>query len=189
VSKADKEQAVRQAAGSVAPMDVILTTNFDWWNPLTWSARMIREKTSSKYSHVFVGGGNGIGYTTDWRFKEVNLVDYLLEQDAFLILRYPGLTDEQKFAGLKAAAGEVGKLYPVSDILSMIVQNTIDPGAYRLKVDSPNKICSQCVGWLFRDVMKYPLLPQKHEDTSMLVPGDFEEQPGAVEIARWPARK
>jgi hypothetical protein len=169
----------------IKPMDIIVVADFDWWNPVTWSSRWIRVKTASQYSHVLVAGINGYCYTTDLFFKKDRLLSYLMGKDHFKVVRFPGLTAGQIMDGLRASQGEVGKLYPFIDVLSMALQNTINPGAYRLKVDSKDKICSQFVAWVYRDIMKADLAPQLDKDISMFTPVDCLDDTRLINIGEW----
>jgi hypothetical protein len=186
--RAEKAKYVGDLVANMPDLAVIVTADFDWWNPATWSSRYIRMKTASKWSHVQVAGakGSGVGYSTGLRFKRIDLVRDLMAKDSFAIYSFPGLTGAQIGAGLRACESEIGKLYPVIDLLSMIVQNTVDPGAYRLKVDSKDKICSQFVAWLYRDVLQYNLAPQLDKDISMMTPADCVNDQRRVLYGCWP---
>jgi len=190
MSKKDKEAYIRDyVLPRVHPMDIVAVDSFKWWQVLSWISRWIRVNTSSKFSHVFLVGElqdwQPSCYTTDFKFRQGLLKKELLKAERFIIKRMPGLVPGQITTGLAACKGEIGKSYPYLDPISMWVQNKLDPGAYKLKVDDKDKICSQMVAWTYWEKMGIPLHPGLGKHWTYFTPADCISDDRLETIATW----
>jgi len=185
-----KEAYIDSVIPSLEWFDLVAVNTFRWYNPISWISRITRVLTASKYSHIFISGSSGSGWSTgatgfpDYRYGLVDMKQQLLRADEFLIQRGP-LSREQVNQGMTLVMREVGERYPGADLLSMVVQNFIDPGQNKLWFDTPGMVCSAMVAWFFQ-TMGRPLAPQIHVDYSMRTPESCTQDPEAIEIARWP---
>ena len=174
----------------VQPLDIVAVDSFHWWQVTSWVSKWIRVASAAKYSHVFLVGEmydwQPKCYTTDFHFRQGELEAELGKAERFIIRRIkPDLTHDQVKKGLAACKAEIGKAYPYLDPLSMWVQNQLNPGAYQLKVDSKNHICSQMVAWTYWDRMGIPLHPGIDKHWSMFTPLDCISDDNQRTIARW----
>jgi hypothetical protein len=108
-------------------MDIIATSNptlLGWW---------IREQTASLWGHVLVAGLKGFVYTADWRYSKKDAFKYLMDQDSFIVYRIPGITDDQKIAGIQQCESWLGQWYPVMGIISLKIQYWLKPERMHLR--------------------------------------------------------
>lgn len=182
-SKKAKKDFIRRLSVHLRDMDIIVTrdkTPVSWW---------IRKQTTSLWSHVLLAGADGVGYSTGvsgfpfWRYGVVELDEYLAGKD-FMIIRLRDLTDTQRAMGMTAINEEIGKPYPMTDPISMWIQNMFAPGAYKLKVNSAARICADSVAWTY-ERMGRELAPHLELDTSMMTPQRCIEDHMAEDVAGW----
>lgn len=160
------------------PMDIVVTrdkTPISWW---------IRQKTSSKWSHVFLMGENGTAYTTAFKFMQTDAVKYLMDK-SFAVYRLPNLSPLQTTIGIKACKEEIGTFYPVWNFALMDFENEVNPGSTNAPTLGKAKVCSQFTSWVYEEPMNAPLLPYLHMHWQMMTPGRCVEDSRLVEQGRW----
>lgn len=189
----EKKEYIESLVKEIQWMDIIAVNRTRFWNPLTWSSKLTRILTASKYSHVLVGGPKGIGFSTgatgfpDYRFGTVKLEDYLMAQDSFIVQRI-WLSEEQIAKGQEAVYGEIGMPYPEADLISMIAQNFVKPGEPDLILNTKGRVCSAITAYFF-EAMGRKLAPHLKIEAGMMTPQRCLEDAGALEIGIWPRRK
>lgn len=190
--KNDKHDYITSIIPHLRGMDVIGTNSIRLWNPLTWSGFITTRLTESLYSHVFLASKEqGKGLSTgasgfpSFKYGEVDLVKYLMNEERFIIRRVPGLVDIQIDQGMKACQAMFGEKYPVAEPLIMVVQNLMEPGMTKLAWNTHARICSDGVSWVYAE-MKHPLNGHIPLDFSMRTPYTCLSDPQQVTKAVWP---